>query len=254
MGIATRLLGKVCGVEVAGIDLLRPRQADIASLIELLDAHKVVVVRDVHLTPEDHLELALRFGTLQLHPYLTDNRSEHPHILVMEGTRALAHTFHSDETFLARPPATCLLRIEAVPSSGGGTSWINLEAVYDSLSRVDQRRLADAVATHETLDGDCATSHPAVRAHPRTGRPALFINRLFTKSLGLQAGPDDGFLTRLLDCSEDSAYGCSTEWSAGDLAIWDNCCTLHRANNDFDTYRRVERIAVAGDRPARYDR
>jgi len=251
-GLQLTRMGPRCGVEVAGISLREPTVECIATLTELLNRHKVVVVRAANLTVAEHVDLARRFGTVELHPYLANLRSPQPDVLVMEGSRALADIFHSDETFLAAPPSICLLRIEAVPGSGGDTQWINLEAAYDSLDAAAQHALHKADAIHQTLDGDRTARHPAVRFHPRTGRPALFINRLYTKAIDGPTGSSVPELASLLDQSEDPALGCQVQWDVGDFAIWDNCCSVHRVNNDFDSFRRVERVAVAAAEPLRF--
>ena len=170
----------------------------------------------------------------------------------MEGPRALAHTFHTDETFLDTPPATCVLRMHALPESGGDTTWVNLEAAYAALPEEIQVRLAAADAVHRTLDGDSEARHPVVRSHPRTGRPALYVNRLYTCALDGAGSGTSGLLDELIDLSEDDAFTYRHAWTPGDIVVWDNCCTLHRVADDFTTYRRVERVAVAGGRPERF--
>jgi Probable taurine catabolism dioxygenase len=236
-------------VELHGIELTQLADTDVEVLLALLDEYKVVVVRGADLTPDEHIDLARRFGPLQLHPYLANLRSPQPHILVMEGTRALAHTFHTDESFLDKPPVTCVLRMHTLPRSGGDTTWINLEAAYAALPMGTQDRLAAARGVHRTLDGDRETRHPLVRVHPRTLRPALFVGRLYTCGVEGAGEDSEALLAALLEHSEDARFGCRLEWTPGDVVIWDNCCTLHRVADDFTTYRRVERVAVAGERP-----
>jgi taurine dioxygenase len=240
------------GVELPLGDFARIADLDVSVLVELLDEHKVIVVRGADITPDEHLDLARRFGPLQVHPYLAKLRSPQPHILVMEGPRALAYTFHSDETFLDEPPATCVLRVHSLPESGGDTTWVNLEAAYAALPKGIRDRLTKADAIHRTLDGDRQARHPVVRAHPRTGRPALYVNRLYTCALEGVGEAADALLDALIDLSEDVAFTYRHAWTPGDVVIWDNCCTQHRVTDDFNTYRRVERVAVGGGRPERF--
>lgn len=247
LGAIGRRLAPHCGVELEGVDMRQVVDADATALVALLDEYKVIVVRGADLTPDEHLGLARQFGPLQLHPYLADFRSPHPHVLVMEGPRALASVFHSDESFLEAPPLTCVLRMHTLPESGGGdTTWINLEAAYEALPMRTRDRLKETCGIHRTLDGDREARHPVVRAHPRTGRPVLYVGRLYTRAIDGAGDDADALLTALLDHSEDSTFGCRLAWTPGDVVIWDNSCTLHRVADDFTTYRRVERVAAAG--------
>lgn len=248
VGMSSRL-GSTCGVLLDGVDL---RVIDAHALTALLDEHKVIVVRGARLTSDEHLDLARRFGPLQLHPYLSDQRSGRPHVLVMEGARALADTFHSDESFLDAPPGTCVLQMHTLPDSGGATTWMDLEAAHAALPPEVREQLAGASAVHRTLDGDREARHPVVCAHPRTGNPALYVSRLYTCAIEGAGDDSAGFLGALLDHSENPAFACRLEWGPGDVVIWDNCCTSHRVADDFTTYRRVERVAGGGRRPERF--
>lgn len=242
-------LGPGPGVEVSGLAPERLTGEDVEALTMLLDDHKLVVMRRADLTPEEHVALARQFGPIQLHPYLANLRSTQPHILVMEGTRALAHTFHTDESFLDAPPALCLLRMHTMPNSGGDTTWIDLEMAYAALPESTKRLISGAQGIHRTLDGDREVRHPLVRSHPRTARPALYLNRLYT--CGIEGVGDEGtrLLGVLIEHSEDDRFACRLKWTQGDVAIWDNSCTMHRVADDFTTFRRVERVAVGAVRP-----
>lgn len=247
-------LGDGIGAQLCDVDLTRLSDDDLTGLRALLDDYKVLVACDQFLTVEDHLTLARRFGRLQLHPYLATLRSPHPHVLVMEGPRALARTWHSDETFLDDPPSVCILRMEARPEVGGDTTWSDLERAWETLPDELQRRLTTLDAIHVTLDGDRSVRHPVVRIHPRTGRPCLFVNRLYTKHLvGVADDESRMLLDQLFSHTEQAVFQCRFQWSVGSVAIWDNCCTQHRVLDDFATYRRVERVAVGGDRPRGFD-
>lgn len=237
------------GVEVAGLDLATLTDNDVKTLMALLDEHKVVVLRQAGLTPDEHVKLARLFGSIQLHPYLADLRSSQPYILVMEGTRALAHTFHTDESFLGAPPAVCLLRMHTMPQRGGNTTWIDLEMAYATLSEQIKVQLDGAWGVHRTLDGDREARHPVVRAHPRSARPSLYVNRLYTCRIEGAGGNAGRLLAALIEHSEQDRFAYRLEWTPGDVVIWDNCCTLHRVADDFTTYRRVERVAVGAELP-----
>jgi taurine dioxygenase len=97
-----------------------------------------------------------------------------------------------------------------------------------------------------------AVVHPVVRRHPETGRRTLFVNRIFTtRIVGMDEGESDELLDLLCRQADYPEYQCRFRWTPGAVAIWDNRATQHYANSDYFPHTRVmERIAIAGDRPA----
>ena len=96
-----------------------------------------------------------------------------------------------------------------------------------------------------------------VRTHPETGRKALWVNRLWVNRgwtsmiAGLQYKEGQGLLEFFFDYMEQPESTCRWSWSVGDIAIWDNRCTLHYALLDFgDATREIHRVILAGDVPA----
>jgi taurine dioxygenase len=90
-----------------------------------------------------------------------------------------------------------------------------------------------------------------VRTHPKSGRRALFVNRLFTTHIeGLREAESDSVLAFLFSHLETPELSCRFRWRADSIAFWDNRATLHRPVNDFfPAHRRMERITIGGDRP-----
>lgn len=97
-----------------------------------------------------------------------------------------------------------------------------------------------------------AATQPLVRAHPDTGRPCLYICPMYLERLPeLRPGESDMLLAHLGDVAVDPNHTVRWYWSEGDVAIWDEACTLHRALDDHrPSVRRMRRCTTEGE-PAR---
>jgi taurine dioxygenase len=179
--------------------------------------------------------------------------------------------WHSDLTFQERPPLGALLHAEIVPDVGGDTLWVDMCAAYEALSPAMRSFLDGLTATHSPskagdyfagrdADGDKAAAtavaapvrHPVVRVHPETGRRSLFVNPLFTIKIdGLRRAESDALLELVQQVATRPDGMVRWRWQAGDVAFWDNRCTMHYALMDYGTTRRnMLRVALEGDRPA----
>lgn len=265
--LATPLGATVSGVELAG-DLDDGTVADIRKA--LLD-RKVVFFREQQLDPLSLVRLARRFGEpTEAHP-VEPAVEGHPEVLALDSEEgARADVWHTDLTFQESPPLGAMLFAVEVPEVGGDTMWADMAAAYDALSPALQRFLDGLTATHspnkagdyfvarDVTDGAKAartarlqpTHHPVVRLHPETGRPSLFVNPLFTSKIdGLRRRESDALLDLLLDIATRPEHVVRWRWRAGDVAFWDNRTTMHYALLDYTARRRMERVAIEGDRP-----
>jgi taurine dioxygenase len=87
--------------------------------------------------------------------------------------------------------------------------------------------------------------------HPETGERSLFVNPLFTDKIdGLRRPESDTLLDLLFASSVAAERLVRWKWEPGDVAFWDNRCTMHYALLDFGTdRRRMLRVALEGDSP-----
>jgi taurine dioxygenase len=94
--------------------------------------------------------------------------------------------------------------------------------------------------------------HPLVRTHPVTGRKALYLNpNRMHQVVGMPLDEGDALLDELIAYATGPDFTYRHKWREGDILMWDNRCTMHRANHDYgDQPRRMNRILIAGDRPA----
>ena len=102
----------------------------------------------------------------------------------------------------------------------------------------------------ESSDEAFATQvHPVVIAHPNTGRPALYVNSVYTQRLDdVDPMRTQDLLGRLVQHSTHPNLTCRLRWANGMLAIWDNRAVQHLAINDYAGQRReLFRTSVKGD-------
>jgi taurine dioxygenase len=272
------------GAVVGGIDLARDLDDDVIAEVRraVLD-HHAVFFRGQSLTPDEQVAFSRRFGPYSPVPFI-EPVAGHPEVIavVREAHESQAYTFgslwHSDFSFLPEPPFASLLHALEVPPAGGDTIWANQALAFASLSRGMQSMLAGLVGVHSAVnayssrmqslhdtfpgmtvhtsdEAERTQLHPVVRAHPETGRPALFVNAQYTVGLDGFARPESKpILDFLFEHATRHAFTFRWRWQVGDVAMWDNRCLQHMALADFTGHRRfLHRTTVAGDAPIRFD-
>ena len=156
-----------------------------------------------------------------------------------------------------------------VPPVGGDTIWSDMSATYDALSGALRGFLERLTATHtpakaggyfsqrdpagakaERTAAAAPSRHPVVRVHPETGNRSLFVNPLFTEKIdGLRRAESDALLGVIHNLAVQPERVVRWHWSEGDVAFWDNRCTMHYALLEFAGPRRMSRVALAGEPP-----
>lgn len=278
--IAVQKLGSRIGAHIDGVRLggdLDPATVD--DIRTALLTHKVVFFRGQHHL-DDHEQLAFAglLGTPIAHPAalaaLAKPPAEAPVITPINSDFGKATRWHTDVTFAANYPAASILRAVTLPSYGGSTLWANTAAAYAELPEPLQRLAENLWALHsnrydyvaagsagsltaaqralrEVFDKpDFRTEHPVVRVHPETGERTLLAGDFVRNFVGLD-GHESSVLFELLQkritLPENTIRW---NWEPGDVAIWDNRATQHRAIDDYDDqYRLMHRITLMGDVP-----
>lgn len=268
-------IGPTIGAEIHGIDFRLPPDRDTYARLEAaLIEHKVIYARDQHLTTAQHVALGRMFGELEVHPFRPEG--EFPEILVLDNHKdnpvLATDIWHSDTTFRECPTLYSILRCMIIPGVGGDTVWADMCAAYDNLSEPMRRLIDPLKAQHDfipfrTLFKDSEEErarlremekkfpnpiHPVVRTHPATGRKAIYVNPQFTKRIvGLPEDESRAVLSLLYEQAHVPEYQFRLRWKPGTITFWDNRSTQHYACNDYyPNRRRMERVAVMGDRPA----
>jgi taurine dioxygenase len=264
-------LTTVLGAEVRGATLGPDLDPDsVTAVRQALLRHKVLYFRDQTLDPRDLTGVARLFGEpTEAHP-VEPSVEGHPEVLALDSDEgARADVWHSDLTFQERPPLGALLHAMVVPPVGGDTIWSDMSATYDALSPTLRGFLDGLTASHSPTKaggyfaqrdpgGDKAsqtaaaapTHHPVVRVHPETGRRSVFVNPLFTDKIdGLRRSESDALLSIIQQAAIQPERLVRWHWRQGDLAFWDNRCTMHYALLEFSGPRRMNRVALHGEVP-----
>lgn len=271
--IEVRPIAGALGAEIEGVDIGRPLEGEVVAEIRqaLLD-HLVIFFRNQKLTPQEQLAFAQRFGQPMEYPQLKGL----PECPLITPVIKLAHervnfggVWHSDTTYLARPPMASMLYALETPSYGGDTQFANQYLAYETLSERLRQMLAGLIGINTSTKAEVSKTredrlrdagaalkvllaeHPVVRTHPETGRKALYVNLAHTTQFkGFAEEESTPLLDYLFQHQVRPEFTCRFRWEPGSLAFWDNRCTQHNPVNDYHGFRRVmHRVTLAGDTP-----
>jgi taurine dioxygenase len=104
----------------------------------------------------------------------------------------------------------------------------------------------------EMLAARPPVTHPLVRTHPETRRKALYISRnRMDHIVGMDVAAGHQLIDDLVAHATQPQFCYRHKWRQGDIVIWDDRCTMHKANGDYPEGARrfMNRIIVAGDAP-----
>lgn len=281
MSLNLKPLSQALGAEVLGIDLSGGLDKDsIAAIRTAFHERGVLLFRDQHLNEEEHIAFSRCFGDLEIHIAKQYLLAGYPEIIVLSnkvvegkalGIEDAGRFWHSDLSYLPRPSLGSLLYAHEVPPplAGGATPFAGMYAAYDALDDEMKHRLKNLKAVHsyeqrwqkdaqrgmertqlESSEREKIreVSHPIVRAHPITGRLALYINEGFTVGVeGLAENESQALLQTLFEHSTQKQFIYTHQWQAKDLIMWDNACVIHSASWYDPVYiRHMHRTTIAG--------
>jgi len=259
------------GAEIRGVDLSTALSGEtIAAIRAAWLEHLVVFFPDQDLTPDSHAAFARRFGEItEGHP-VEPSLPGHPNVLPIDSVKDRVDFWHTDVTFMTKPPTGSLLYAVELPAVGGDTMWTSTRAAYDTLAPPLQDFCSGLTAIHfdphyaqviadgggkdwegRHLERLWPVEHPVVRVHPETGRRNLFVNPQFTVGLKGFPGPQGNSMLRVLyDHMIQPEFTVRYRWRPRTLAFWDNRATMHYGVYDYEGSRRImHRVTLHGDRP-----
>ena len=274
-GLRVEPLAPALGAEITGVDLSEPLPPTTVDTIRrAFVEHGVVFFRDQHLTPEQHIALASRFGEINVnrffravdgYPEIAEVRKDAEH------KKNIGGEWHTDHSYDEIPALGSILLAHVVPRAGGDTVFASMYAAYDALSDGLKATLLGLRAVHSSrhvfgqggrvqASGDLATRignadlaiqdavHPVVITHPESGRPALYVNPGFTLRFdGWTEEESRPLLDYLYRHAARPEFLCRFRWEPGSIAFWDNRATWHYAVNDYKGEQRLmHRITLEG--------
>src|SRR5471032_426925 len=270
-------LGPHMAVAVTGIDLARADEKVQAELVDALHANLVLCMRDQHLAPVPFRDAMARFGTPMRRKQLAQTAEcADVNIISSEDRDALGDgrkvvngaTWHTDDSFMRAPCSLTMLYGVVVPSRGGDTQFVNMHAAYEALPPEMKARIDGLQVIHKyqssrrtnrvskrpdaEMKAMPEATHPLVRTHPETGRKALYLNaNRMEQIVGMERGESDALLDQLIAHAIEPRFQYRHVWRPGDIVIWDNRATMHKANADYPEGERrlMHRVIVAGDAP-----
>jgi taurine dioxygenase len=258
--IEIRPIGQEIGVEVTGADVRALGEADFAAIYRAWLDHNVLVVRDQKLTIPDFVRYSRRFGPVVPHPSKSTRHPDHPEITMLgvdkfdghgrlreEIYRRGAEGWHTDGAYNAAPFKATQLYALAVPSRGGNTLFASAYAAYEALPERLKDRL-DGVIGAFSYGGRRGKSrllnpedrdwvpvhHPVIRTHPETARKSLYFDPgKIVGFVGVEEHEADDLIAELKErmIVADAEY--HHVWRRGDIVIWDNRCSYHKAAGDY---------------------
>jgi alpha-ketoglutarate-dependent 2,4-dichlorophenoxyacetate dioxygenase len=287
MGISIRQVGSCLAAEVDGLDLTRPLSPPEAAAIHAgMDRYAVLVFHDQKLDDDQQLaftrslgEIEHAIGTslrapdeLRLPTTFADvsNLDKDHRVFGRDDRRRLFalgnRLWHSDSSFKVVPAKYSILHARSVPSRGGSTEFADMRAGYDALDAETKALVEDLVCEHSQLfsrqqlgfteftDEERARFTPVrqrlVRTHPATGRKSLYLSSHAGAIVGWPVPEARAFLRDLVEIATQRPFVYAHAWRVGDLVMWDNRQTMHRAR-PFPAHepRDMRRTTLVGDGP-----
>jgi len=280
--ITVKPISGALGAEIEGIDIAQDiSQQAFAEIHRAFLEHSVLFFRNQDLPPERQIAFAKRFGPVMHDPFMKAPDG-FPELMIVvkekHEKQNFAEGWHSDNTYLDRPPLGSFLYSVEVPDYGGDTMFASQYRAYEALSPGMKKMLdgmkavhtprsyAEAIANRQFIENPgmvmrddavmenalkTVNEHPVVRTHPETNRKALYVNAAYTiRFKDWTEEESKPILDYLIAHCVRPEFTCRFRWTPGTLTFWDNRCVQHNPINDYQGQRRVmRRVTAEGDRP-----
>lgn len=284
MTLTFRKLHPCFVAEVSPVELKAVRdEATLAQIRGGMDEFAVLVFRDQIWTDAEHLDFAQRLDG-RLHTKLgisalqknrfgnealgdISNLDESGEIMKSDNRRRMYglgnRLWHTDASFQDPPGRYSMLSAKVVPPVDADTEFADMRAAYDALPDAEKARLEGLRVHHsiaysrQTLGFEFSENeqealkgavHPLVRTIPRSGRRSLYLASHASRVIDWPVPEGRLLLRELIEHATQPRFVYRHQWRVGDLVIWDNRATMHRARPFDDArYRRELRRVTTLD-------
>jgi alpha-ketoglutarate-dependent 2,4-dichlorophenoxyacetate dioxygenase len=287
MPVTTRQIGPCFAAEVEGVDMTkRLSEEEVDAIHAGMNEHAVLVFHDQDIDDEQQLAFTRSLGDIEhaigtslrapdeyrLPTSFADvsNLDKHNNVYARDDRRRLFaignRLWHSDSSFKVIPAKYSLLHARSIPSKGGNTEFADMRAAYDALDAETRAEIEDLICEHSQIfsrqqlgftdftDEERERFKPVrqrlVRTHPATGRKSLYLASHAGGILGWPVPEARAFLRDLVEHATQRQFVYAHKWTVGDLVMWDNRRTMHRAR-PFPAHepRDMRRTTLMGDGP-----
>ena len=249
------------GADVIDVEIGALDEAAFAEVHAAWLDRAVLRFRDQRLDRAALQTFSQRFGPLEYAPFGRITPEElakipHPHVTVISnivengrpigGLGAAEAKWHTDMSYIERPPTASILYAVEVPPAEGDTHYCNMIGALDALPTPLAGRARTLRAKHDAAHDSIGklrrghqdvddprdapgAYHPIVLRHPETGRDALYLGRRQDAYVeGLPLDESEALLDEIWRHVALPGDTWTQQWRVGDLVIWDNRTVMHR--------------------------
>ena len=275
MRVSENLSKNGIGVEVSDFSLTDLTRENISFLRSKWVEYGLIVFPKLPLSHDEFKDFALSFGDFGDDPFIS-SLPDYPNIAEIkrsanEKATPFGGTWHSDWSFMKKPPSATLLHSKIIPPVGGNTLFANTEKSFSALPEEMKNKLRNLKVIHSakipyaddgfyalekeersmkilpSKEAKATFSHPMVKIHPETNKECLFINPVYTINIeGFSEDKSQQLLWELYEHMIQEQFVYEHVWNEDMLIMWDNRTVMHQATGGYDGYDRLlHRITLA---------
>jgi taurine dioxygenase len=256
------------GAEISGVDLADDMSdALFAAIREAWLRYQVLLFPPQALPPGRQVEFARRFGPVQVHVMNQYHADGFPELYRLsnvgpDGKPNGRHPdkgtleWHTDGSWRPVTGDATIIYGEVIPDRGGETHFCDMYGAYDRLAvhNLDfsrTRRHGEDPMTLAQRQATPPVDHPIVRTHPETGRKCIYLGDHAEAIVGMPYDEGRALIEELNALAVHADLSYEHRWTPGELIVWDNRCTMHRATpyDPATQLRVVRRCTVIGSAP-----
>jgi taurine dioxygenase len=277
---ALRRLTPHLGAEILDVTLADAiSDAVFAGIHRAFLEYQVLLFPAQDVPPERQVALARRFGEVQIHVMNQYHADGYPELYRLSNLDAHGKpngrhpdkgtlAWHTDGSWRRRTGQATIIYGEVMPRRGGETHFCDMYGAYERLDSAWKRRIANLRAVHnldfsrnrrhgedpmtdELRRATPPVDHPVVRTHPQTKRKCLFLGDHAESIVGMPYEEGRALIDELNALAPHPDLTYEHRWQPGQLLVWDNRCTMHRATpyDPVSEGRVIRRCTVLGDIP-----